>query len=255
MPTKTNDYKRAYIWQLPVRIFHWVNAWAITGLVATGFIIANPPGIISSKEATEQFWFGYVREIHFICAYLLVAVMILRVYFAFKGNKYANWRVFLPFKKEGFKRMWHVIKYDIFLQNEETNNSPTGAVGHNSVAAASYLVMFFMGLVMIATGFAMYAPTSTWFLPKMFGWVVNLLGGDFNVRTIHHITTWAFILFAIVHVYLVFFHDWLEGLGETSAMVSGYKFVRTERVRKDEIANDVKEVVINTGNQEENKKI
>ncbi|WP_242667423.1 Ni/Fe-hydrogenase, b-type cytochrome subunit [Flavobacterium sp. AJR] len=255
MPTKTNDYKRAYIWQLPVRIFHWVNAWAITGLVATGFIIANPPGIISSKEATEQFWFGYVRGIHFICAYLLVAVMILRVYFAFKGNKYANWRVFLPFKKEGFKRMWHVIKYDIFLQNEETNNSPTGAVGHNSVAAASYLVMFFMGLVMIATGFAMYAPTSTWFLPKMFGWVVNLLGGDFNVRTIHHITTWTFILFAIVHVYLVFFHDWLEGLGETSAMVSGYKFVRTERVRKDEIADDVKEVVINTGNQEENKKI
>ncbi|MGN7808664.1 Ni/Fe-hydrogenase, b-type cytochrome subunit [Flavobacterium sp. 22076] len=234
MPTKTNDYKRAYIWQLPVRIFHWVNAWAITGLVATGFIIGNPPGIISTKEASNQFWFGYIREIHFMCAYLLVAVMILRVYFAFKGNKYANWRVFFPFKKEGFKRMWHVIKYDIFLQNEETHGSPTGAVGHNSVAAASYLVMFFMALIMIATGFAMYAPTSTWFFPKMFGWVVNVAGGDLNVRSIHHFTTWTFILFAIVHIYLVFFHDWLEGLGETSAMVSGYKFVRTERVKKED---------------------
>lgn len=234
MSKKTNDYKRAYIWQLPIRIFHWVNAWAITGLVATGFIIGNPPGLISTKEATNQFWFGYVREIHFMCAYLLVAVMILRVYFAFKGNKYANWRIFFPFKKEGFKRMWHVIKFDIFLQNEETHGSPTGAVGHNSVAAASYLVMFFMGLIMIGTGFAMYAPTSTWFFPKMFGWVTNLVGGDFNVRAIHHFTTWTFILFAIVHIYLVFFHDWLEGLGETSAMVSGYKFVRTERIKKDE---------------------
>ncbi|MNY26918.1 putative Ni/Fe-hydrogenase 1 B-type cytochrome subunit [compost metagenome] len=160
--------------------------------------------------------------------------MILRVYFAFKGNKYANWRVFFPFKKQGFKRMWHVIKYDIFLQNENTNGSPSGAVGHNSVAAASYLIMFFMALIMIATGFAMYAPTSTWFFPKMFGWVTNFFGGELNVRMIHHFTTWTFILFAIVHIYLVFFHDWLEGLGETSAMVSGYKFVRTERIKKDE---------------------
>jgi hypothetical protein len=29
--------------------------------------------------------------------------------------------------------------------------------------------------------------------------------------------------------YLVLFHDWLEGRGESSAMVSGYKFCRTER--------------------------
>jgi Ni/Fe-hydrogenase 1 B-type cytochrome subunit len=244
MPTKTNDYKRAYIWQLPIRIFHWVNAWSITGLVLSGFIIGNPPGIMSRNEPSGQFWFGYIRELHFICAYLLIAVMILRVYFAFKGNKYANWRVFLPFKKQGLQRMWHVIKYDIFLQNEHTNNAAAGVVGHNSVAAFSYLIMFFMGLVMIATGFAMYAPASTWFLPKMFGWVVNLVGGDFNVRTIHHFTTWTFILFAIVHIYLVFFHDWLEGLGETSAMVSGYKFVRKERVKTDE--NDEEQKLIKT---------
>ena len=40
---------------------------------------------------------------------------------------------------------------------------------------------------------------------------------------------WAFILFIAVHFYLVLFHDWLEGRGESSAMVSGYKFVRKER--------------------------
>lgn len=236
---QTSDYKRAYIWELPIRIFHWVNALSITVLVITGFIIANPPGIISNKEASGQFWFGYIREIHFISAYLFLAVLILRVYFAFKGNKYANWKVFFPFKKEGFGRMWHVIKYDIFLQNEKGNIPPNAVVGHNSVAAASYLVMFLMALVMIATGFALYAPASTWFLPKMFGWVTDFLGGDFNVRIIHHLTTWTFILFAIVHIYLVFFHDWLEGRGEVSAMVSGYKFVHAERVKKEETAKEI----------------
>ena len=61
----------------------------------------------------------------------------------------------------------------------------------------------------------------------------EFLGGDINIRVIHHLTMWAFILFSIIHIYLVFFHDWLEGRGETSAMVSGYKFVRTERTKKE----------------------
>jgi Ni/Fe-hydrogenase 1 B-type cytochrome subunit len=45
---------------------------------------------------------------------------------------------------------------------------------------------------------------------------------------------WLFIVFVIVHVYLVFFHDWLEGRGESSAMISGYKFVRSERFKGEE---------------------
>jgi len=50
-------------------------------------------------------------------------------------------------------------------------------------------------------------------------------------------------LFAIVHIYLVFFHDWLEGLGETSAMVSGYKFVRKERVKTDERNDEERKLI------------
>lgn len=231
---KTSDFKRSYIWQLPVRIFHWVNAFSILVLVITGFIIANPPTIMTGKEAVNQFWFGYVRMAHFIAAYTMVVVMVMRVYWAFKGNKYAKWRVFFPFSKKGFKKMWRVIKYDLFLQNEKDYDFKNNSVGHNNVAAFSYLIMFLLALVMIATGFALYSPNATWFLPKMFNWVTPLLGGDFNVRLVHHAAMWMFIFFTIVHVYLVFYHDWLEGRGETSAMISGYKFVRKERVKKDD---------------------
>lgn len=90
--------------------------------------------------------------------------------------------------------------------------------------------MFIVAVVMMCTGFAMYAPTSTWFFPKMFTWVTPLFGGDeLKVRMVHHTLMWAFILFIGVHFYLVLFHDWLEGRGESSAMVSGYKFCRIER--------------------------
>ena len=132
--------------------------------------------------------------------------------------------------EEGREKMWHVIKYDIFLFNEKEYKFTNIPIGHNAVAAASYLVMFILAVVMVFTGFALYAPTSTWFFPKFFAWATSLITTDeFLIRRIHHIVMWAFILFIAVHFYLVLFHDWLEGRGESSAMVSGYKFCRTER--------------------------
>jgi Ni/Fe-hydrogenase 1 B-type cytochrome subunit len=94
----------------------------------------------------------------------------------------------------------------------------------------SYVVLFLLALVQIFTGFGLYAPTSSWWLPKLFAWVPWVLGDEMTTRFVHHISTWLFIIFTLVHVYLVFYHDWLEGRGESSAMISGYKFVRKERV-------------------------
>lgn len=230
VPIKTVTFRRAYIWQLPVRFFHWINGFAITFLIITGFLIANPPAIMTAKEASGQFWMGLIRQVHFISAYAMVAVMFMRVYWAFVGNRFASWRQFVPFDKKGREKMWHVIKYDIFLFNEIEYKFTNIPIGHNAVAAASYLVMFILAVVMVFTGFALYAPTSTWFFPKFFAWATSLITTDeFLIRRIHHIVMWAFILFIAVHFYLVLFHDWLEGRGESSAMVSGYKFCRTER--------------------------
>lgn len=231
MAIHTDNYKRAYIWELPIRIFHWANALSILVLCVTGYLIAFPPGLISKEEAANQFWFGNIRLIHFMAAYIMVAVLVLRIYFAFKGNKYANWRVFFPFSKSGLRQMWHTIKYDIFLQKEKEYDFNNISVGHNTIAAVSYLIMFILALLMIFTGFGLYAPTSTWFLPKLFAWVPTFLGGDANARFLHHFTMWGFVLFMAIHVYLVFFHDWLESRGESSSMISGYKFVRSESLK------------------------
>jgi Ni/Fe-hydrogenase 1 B-type cytochrome subunit len=39
---------------------------------------------------------------------------------------------------------------------------------------------------------------------------------------------WAFILFALVHVYLVFYHDYIERRGITSSMIGGWKFIEED---------------------------
>ncbi|MGB5362036.1 MAG: Ni/Fe-hydrogenase, b-type cytochrome subunit [Aureibaculum sp.] len=229
---ETRNFKRVMVWELPVRLFHWLNVLSILVLVVTGFLIANPPALLSSAEATNLHSFGIVRFIHFTAAYFFFFVMILRIYWAFMGNKFASWRAFWPFSRKMWNNFWHVLKIDIMLLNEKEENISNISIGHNSVATLSYIVMFFLALVQVFTGFALYADLSSWWLPKLFTWVIPLFGGDFIVRTIHHITMWLFIFFSMVHVYLVFYHDWLEGRGEVSSMFGGYKFVDERRIKK-----------------------
>jgi Ni/Fe-hydrogenase 1 B-type cytochrome subunit len=49
--------------------------------------------------------------------------------------------------------------------------------------------------------------------------IVPLMGGDFAVRQWHHMFMWFFVVFTIIHMYLVFYHDYIEGRGTTSSMV------------------------------------
>lgn len=238
---KIRSFKRVYVWELPVRIFHWLNVLALLVLISTGFLIANPPALLSSAEATNIHSFGIIRFIHFTAAYIFFFIMILRIYWAFAGNRFSSWKAFWPFTRKNWNNFWHVMKIDIMLMNEKEEDITKISIGHNSVATFSYIVMFFLALVMVITGFGLYSDMSSWWLPKLFGWVIPLFGGDFMVRSIHHTTMWFFIFFAMVHVYLVFYHDWLEGRGEVSSMFGGYKFVCDERLKEADEELEIKE--------------
>lgn len=231
MENKKN-FRRIYVWQLAVRVFHWLNVLAIIVLILTGFLIANPPAFLIKADASELYMMGTTRFIHFLAAYLFLFVMILRLYWAIIGNRFARWTAFMPFNKKVWENIKHVLKIDILLMNEKVHDPEHTSIGHNSIATISYIIMFFVALIQIFTGFGMYAATSEWWLPNLFNWVVPMLGGDFAARQIHHISMWIFIFFSMVHVYLVFYHDWLEGNGEASSMISGYKFVSSDRVKR-----------------------
>jgi Ni/Fe-hydrogenase 1 B-type cytochrome subunit len=49
----------------------------------------------------------------------------------------------------------------------------------------------------------------------------NLVGGLAMVRWIHHILTWCFILFIVVHIYMAFWYDVMFRQGTVSSMISG----------------------------------
>jgi Ni/Fe-hydrogenase 1 B-type cytochrome subunit len=218
------NLRRVFVWELPVRFYHWLNALSIVALVVTGFLIGNPPAVNSGTEASFSYWFGLVRFLHFLFAYIFLFNFIFRIYWGFVGNKYANWRNFIPTTRAFFKEMWEVLRIDILLARGQEHLS----VGHNALAGFIYFLTFIAFAIQCITGFGLYAGMTDWWLPDLFAWVPGLFGNDFSLRMIHHITTWFFVIFTLVHVYLVFFHDYVEGRGETSSIIGGWKFIEAE---------------------------
>jgi Ni,Fe-hydrogenase I cytochrome b subunit len=54
------------------------------------------------------------------------------------------------------------------------------------------------------------------------------------VRFIHHVLTWAFLIFIPIHVYLAIRADQLERTGVISSIVSGGRFVPADKKFVDE---------------------
>lgn len=216
--------KRVYVWQLPVRFYHWLNFLSVLVLAVTGYIIGSPLAIKSGSEASFGYWFGTVRFLHFLAAFIFFFNFLFRIYWGFVGNHYADWKNFIPYRKDQWKEIIDVLKVDIL----QLKVQPLKSIGHNALAGLTYFLTFLAFLFQSLTGFGMYSAMSNSFLPKLFAWVVPLMGGDFAVRQWHHMMMWFFIIFAIVHVYLVFYHDYVEGRGVTSSMVGGWKFIEKE---------------------------
>jgi Ni/Fe-hydrogenase 1 B-type cytochrome subunit len=213
--------QRVYVWQWPVRLYHWVNFLCVLALCATGYLIGAPLALQTAREASFSYWFGTVRFIHFLAAFVFFFNFVFRIYWGFVGNEYARWHQFIPLKSRQWSEAAQVLKVDILQAQVE----PMESVGHNSLAGLTYFLSFLAFLFQVATGFGLYHAMSNAQLPHLFSWIVPLMGGDFAVRQWHHVMMWFFIIFSMVHVYLVFYHDYVEGRGVISSMAGGWKFI------------------------------
>jgi Ni/Fe-hydrogenase 1 B-type cytochrome subunit len=64
-----------YVYEAPVRLWHWVNATAITLLFVTGYLIGSPPPSLNG-EPSAHYLFGWIRFIHFSCGQIMAVGII-----------------------------------------------------------------------------------------------------------------------------------------------------------------------------------
>ncbi|HHQ48130.1 MAG TPA: Ni/Fe-hydrogenase, b-type cytochrome subunit [Acidobacteria bacterium] len=212
-------FRRKYVWQWPIRVFHWVNATCIVVLFATGLYISHPV-LSPTGEAYGNFVMGRVRQIHFTFAFIFIINFIWRIYWFWFGNRYA---------RSGFPFVWKATWWrDLFRQMGDYLALRRGHVhlGHNALAGLVYTVfVIFLGWLQILTGLAMYSESNPGgFWSRLVGWIIPLAGGSFQVHMWHLLFAWLFIVFSIVHVYIVFYDGQQYKNGLVTSMISGVKF-------------------------------
>ena len=213
--------KSAYIYEAPVRIWHWVNALAITVLAVTGYLIGSPLPTVGG-EASEHYVMGYIRFAHFSAGYVLAVGLLGRMYWAVVGNHYSRELFFVPiFQKSYWVELWGMLKWYAFIASR-----PGRYVGHNPLARFAMFFLFILtAIFMVVTGFALYAEgaqAGSW-QDKLFGWVIPLFGQSQDVHTWHHLGMWALICFVILHVYAAVREDIMGRSSVISTMVSGHR--------------------------------
>jgi Ni/Fe-hydrogenase 1 B-type cytochrome subunit len=215
-----------YVYEAPVRLWHWVNAACIIVLATTGFLIASPLPSVTG-EASAHYIMGNIRFLHFTAGQILAVGFLLRIYWAFVGNAHARQIFYVPFWRASYWReILHEIRWYSFLAAR-----PKKYIGHNPLAQTAMFFMFTVMLVfMIITGFALYSEGEgrlSWQY-KLFGWVFSLFPNSQDVHTLHHLGMWVIVLFAIIHIYAAVREDIMSRQSIISTMISG------ERMFKDE---------------------
>lgn len=212
-----------YVYEAPVRICHWVNAFSILVLMVTGYLIGTPLPKVAG-EASDNFVMGYIRFAHFAVGQVLAVFLLARILWAFAGNYHSRQMFYIPVhRKQFWKEVLHEIRWYAFLEPK-----PKIYLGHNPLAQTAMLTVTLVAAFMIVTGFALYsegARNDSWH-HQLFGWVFAIWPNSQDVHTWHHLGMWALIIFLIVHIYAVIRDDIMSRQSIMFSMISGVRQCR-----------------------------
>ncbi|GAB6077761.1 Ni/Fe-hydrogenase, b-type cytochrome subunit [Hydrogenobaculum acidophilum] len=218
-----DEAKKYYLFSPSLRIAHWVWALAISVLFITGIYIGDPffignVGYSATFGDLHALTMNYIRFLHFSFGYILLSALVLR--FLIMPFRKAD-RLIIPkfWTKEYWENAFDTLKNYLFITKSHR------PYVRNPLARSAYLGLFLLLIFEVITGFAMYGRSNPGgFWDKLCGWIIPMLGGEYQVHRWHHIVAWIIVLFVVIHVYMVVREDILEKDGEVSSMVNGNKF-------------------------------
>lgn len=211
---------RVYVWEIPVRVCHWLIACSIIVLSFTGLYIGGP-FLIVSGQARNHNVMAIMKTVHFYTAIVFTTAIMVRIIWWLSGNMWAQWHQFFPVDGRRVRGIFGTIRFYTFFALKAPY-----ATGHNPVAGLTYLAVFALYFLVTATGFAMYSTTAP--VGSLFShlkWLLPIFGGTEIARWIHHIIMWLLLGFSVHHVYSALLMSHVEKTACLESIFSGYKFV------------------------------
>jgi thiosulfate reductase cytochrome b subunit len=174
---------------LPVRLWHWFHAACVVVLIATGIQIRY--------QLLTWITFKSAVELHNGAALaLLVSFGFWSVYHLVTGKL----RAYVPKVDRAWPfAIWRQVRYYAFgiLRAEDNPHPISAASKFNPLQQLTYLIV--MGILLpaqIGTGILLWDP-------RRFSAALNSLGGLKLVANSHVVLFVLFVVFVIVHVYLI----------------------------------------------------
>ncbi len=226
-PHDPANLQPVYVYEAPVRLWHWVTVLSFFTLAVTGYLIGRPLPAISG-EASQHFLMGNIRLIHFIAGYVFAIGFAVRIYWALVGNRYSREVFYLPvWRAKWWSDLFYEIRFMLFLTREQRK-----MVGHNPLAqTAMFLLHTLTSLFMIVTGFALYGEglgEGSW-ADRWFGWIIPMIGDPEATHNWHAMGMWILVFFTILHVYMAVRADIVSRQSSVSTMVSGWRMFRDDQ--------------------------
>jgi len=147
--TKARPYEA---WDLPTRLFHWINFLCVFILSFLGLVMLNKGALgISGTEASIG-----LKTVHVLVGYVFAINLLIRFAWAFFGNRQARWESILPGKN--FGQRLRAYKASV------KSGQPQAFVGHTPDGRLSIMFMLLLLSVMLVTGMVR-AGTDIYFPP------------------------------------------------------------------------------------------
>ncbi len=209
-------YTRDYVFSPAIRIMHWLRALSIVLLVITGFYIAWP--FLTPYGGTDNLQQGWVRLVHLISGFVLVGITLARAYLYFFSRS--------DIERRSFRDVMSVNSWIVQLKSYLWMGKLHKAGVYGPLQYVTYLAVTLVIVFMCLSGLALHANVYHDGLGGMLypfaEWFIGLMGGLAPVREWHHIMTWVFIIFLVIHVYMAVWSGIRFKQNSVDAIVSGY---------------------------------
>jgi Ni/Fe-hydrogenase 1 B-type cytochrome subunit len=220
----SGDYVFVPLWSLLLRSLHWLWVILIATLVVTGFEIQSMVLSVGTSRIQTGFFFGYIRLAHFLCGWLLAAVVLLRIADALRSRgRFESWRAMIPFRSgKDIEAFFDSVRNYALVRTDEGR----AYLGHDPLANVSFAGCYLVMILAVISGFSLYGlyePQDGFF--RWFVWPARHFGAA-QVRLFHVVMMWLLILFVPAHIYLVIRADGYARAGSLSAMIGGGRWVR-----------------------------
>jgi len=173
---------------LLVRLTHWINAFAITCMVMSGWLIYNASPLFGFRFpvwATLGGWLGGAIAWHLAAMWLLVCNGLIYVTYGILGRHFL--RSFLPLTPA---LLWRDIRDALRFRLQHQ-------VGvYNAVQRLFYVGVLLCGVLAVCSGLMLWKPVQ-------FDAVSSLFGGYEVMRRVHFVAMSGIVGFVVVHLALV----------------------------------------------------